>query len=156
MSFGRAGSASLASQLFGRNPTASLALLRASWPHAVGKEIARRTEILAVRGRTLLVRVPDPGWQKVLHRMEPEILARLRSLAAELAPMRLGFSQGPVAEKDEVRPPVRHASPRFDGEMPEALPEAVESAAILIDDADLRARFRSAAALYLETRKNHA
>jgi hypothetical protein len=149
MAFGRAGSASLASQLFGRDPAASLALLRASWPHAVGKEIARRTEILAVRGRTLLVRVPDAGWQKVLHRMEPEIIARLRSLAAEIAPMRLGFSQGPVAESEEVPRRAPHRVPR-------ALPAEVEAAATAIDDAELRARFLSAAALYLEMKNSHA
>ena len=140
MAFGRAGSPSLASQLFGRNPAASLALLRACWPHAVGKEIARRSEILAVRGRTLLVRVPDPGWQKVLHRMEPEILARLRSLAAEIAPMRLGFSQGPVADTAEVARPTPHVAPA-------SLPAEVEAAATAIGDDDLRARFLRAAAL---------
>jgi len=149
MAFGRAGSVSLASQLFGRDPAASLALLRACWPHAVGKEIARRTEILAVRGRTLLVRVPDPGWQKVLHRMEPAILAGLRSLAAELAPVRLGFSQGVVADTPAVARPTPHPAPG-------ALPAEVKAAATAIDDDELRARFLSAAALYLETRRHHA
>lgn len=149
MAFGRAAAPQMASQLFGRSPATSLALLRAAWPHAVGKEIARRTEILAMRGRTLLVRVPDPGWQKVLHRMEPEILGRMRRVAEDLAPLRLGFSQGPIVDSEAPSPtPPRTAPP--------PVPAEVAVAAAAIDDPELRARFLGAAALYLETKNNHA
>jgi Dna[CI] antecedent, DciA len=149
MPFGRAAAPSLASQLFGRQPAASLALLRAAWPHAVGKEIARRTEVLAIRGRTLLVRVPDAGWQKVLHRMERDILARMKQLAGDLGPMGLGFSLGPVADAAGAPPPARRSDP------PPA-PAEVEAAAAAIDDPELRASFLRAAALYLEAKSHHA
>lgn len=149
MALGRAAASQMASQLFGRTPATSLALLRAAWPHAVGKEIARRTEVLAMRGRTLLVRVPDAGWQKVLHRMEPEILGRMKRVAEDLAPLRLGFSQGPIVDSDP-RPPT---PPKTD---PSPVPAEIATAAAAIDDPELRARFLGAAALYLETKKHHA
>ncbi|PYQ22807.1 MAG: hypothetical protein DMF81_10980, partial [Acidobacteria bacterium] len=79
MAFNRA-STGLASRIF-RLPAARLALLKSAWPLAVGPELARRTEVLAVEGRTLRVRVPDTGWRKVLHRMQPQIVARLRGVA---------------------------------------------------------------------------
>jgi hypothetical protein len=149
MVLGPAAAPSLASRLFGRDPAASLALLRAAWPHAVGKEIARRTDVLAIRGRTLLVRVTDAGWQKVLHRMERDILARMKHLAGDLGPMSLGFSLGPVADSAEAPPP----APRHD---PPPVPAEVEAAAAAIDDTELRASFLRAAALYLETKSHHA
>ena len=149
MAFGRAAAPSLASQLFGRDPAASLALLRAAWPDAVGREIARRTEILAIRGRTLLVRVPDAGWQRVLHRMERDIVGRLRQLAGELAPVGLGFSLGPLVDTEEVPPAAARREPR-------PAPAEVEAAAGAIDDPELRERFVRAAALYLQGKRNHA
>ena len=149
MAFGRAASPQSAARIFGRSPEASLALVRAAWPHAVGREIARRTEVLALRGRTLLVRVADARWQKALHKMQRDILARLRDLAGELAPSGLGFSLGAVAgvpEADEAAP-AREPGP---------VPAEVEQAAGAIDDPELRAGFLRAAALYLETKSHHA
>ena len=70
-------------------------LLRAAWPGVVGPELARRTEVVSLDGTTLRVRVPDAGWQKVLHRMRGDILSRLFDVAGELAPRRLGFVEPP-------------------------------------------------------------
>ena len=47
-----------------------------------------------MEGGTLRVRVPDASWRKVLHRIQPQILARLRELAGDLAPRRMGFVDG--------------------------------------------------------------
>ena len=85
---------SLAARLFGASPARTLALLEAAWPLAVGPELARRTEVLGIEGGTLRVRVPDAGWRKVLHRMQPQILAHLREIAGDLAPKRMGFVDG--------------------------------------------------------------
>ena len=69
--------------------------------------------------------MPDARWRKVLHRMQREILARLRRVAGDLAPRRLGFVEGaggatrrpgagadraaggagPAAERSSARPP---------------------------------------------------
>ena len=85
---------SLAARLFGASPARTLALIEAAWPLAVGPELARRTEVLGIEGGTLRVRVPDAGWRKVLHRMQPQILAHLREIAGDLAPKRMGFVDG--------------------------------------------------------------
>src|SRR5262245_25582897 len=105
------GSGDLARQLFGRSPQHTLAVIRAAWPAAVGSELARRTEVLALDGRVLRVRVPDAGWRKVLHRMRREILSRLHQAVGSLAPAALGFHEGPIAARPEVerRPPVELA-----------------------------------------------
>src|SRR5712691_6320552 len=103
MSFDRAGQG-LASRIFGSEPARRLALIKSAWPFAVGPELARRTEVLALEGRTLRVRVPDAGWRKALHRMQPQIVARLRSVAGDLGPSRLGFSEGQVAAPVEAKP----------------------------------------------------
>ena len=88
---------SLAAQLFGASPARTLALLEAAWPLAVGPELARRTEVLGIERGTLRVRVPDAGWRKVLHRMQPQILSHLREIAGDLAPRRMGFVEGGLA-----------------------------------------------------------
>ena len=65
--------------------SARLALLRAAWTVAVGPELARRTEILAIEGSTLRVRVPDARWKSVLHKMQRDLVVRLRQIAGSLA-----------------------------------------------------------------------
>jgi hypothetical protein len=142
MTFDRAGHG-LAARLFQAGP-ARLALLKSAWPHAVGSELARRTEVLALEGRTLRVRVPDAGWRKVLHRMQPQIVRRLRDITGELGPSRLGFSEGQVATAPEEKPAPRAADR---GLAP--LDAEVAAAAATITDAELREVFTAAAARYL-------
>jgi hypothetical protein len=140
----RAGGATLAARLFGRGTPQALALMRAAWTFAVGADTARRTELLAIEGNTLRVRVPDARWRKVLHRMQPEILARLRQLAGDLAPRRLGFSEGPLTTQASPEP-LRVAPP---SPAPK-LPDAIAREAATIGDPETRARFERSAALYL-------
>jgi hypothetical protein len=140
------GARDLASQLFGGHPERQLALLRAAWPAAVGPELARRTEVLGLEGRTLRVKVPDAGWRKVLHRMHRDILSRLYRTAGDLAPARLAFQEAPFAPAP-ARTPERAAAP------PEvSLPAGLEQAAAAIEDDELRERFTRTAALYLQRR----
>ncbi len=118
-----------------------LTLLRALWPCAVGRDVARRSEVLGLENDVLRVRVPDARWRRALFRMQRDIVVRLRRSAPGLAPSRLGFVEGPVAEAPEPPP------------MPEQ-PPAMPSAAILasaeaIADPELRARFVATAARYL-------
>jgi Dna[CI] antecedent DciA-like protein len=150
MSFHAAGDVPSAERLFGQRPAATLALLRAAWPLAVGRELALRTEVLAVEGRALRVRVPDAQWRKVLHRMQREILSRLRAIAGDLAPARLGFSEGAVSDAsgaENARPP-QAVEPR-------PAPPGVAAEAAAISDPEIRELFLRTAALYLE-RRNHA
>ena len=60
-----------------------------------------------MEGGTLRVRVPDASWRKVLHRMQPQILGRLRELAGDLAPRRMGFVEGGI---DDHEPRFRRPS----------------------------------------------
>jgi hypothetical protein len=149
MAFGRAASPSMAGRVFGSAPGAHLALLRAAWPVVVGRETARRTEVVSVDRRTLNVRVADLGWQRVLHRMQRQILTGLAAVAGDLAPARLGFTIGAVSEERAGDPlPIPPA-----GHVAEP-PPAVARAAEAIEDLELRRRFLHSAALYLE--RKHA
>lgn len=142
MAFDRAGGG-LAASVFSSD-AARLALIKSAWPFAVGQELARRTEVLALEGGTLRVRVPDAGWRKVLHRMQPQIVDRLRTIAGERAPSRLGFSEGQVAAPAEQTP--AESAP---GAGPATLDPAVAAAAERIADAELRKAFLASAARYL-------
>jgi hypothetical protein len=147
MALGRAVDPSMAGRLFAKAPGAQLALLRAAWTSVVGSEIARRSEVVSVERQTLTVRVADARWQRVLHRMQHQILSRLTSIAGGMAPRRLGFTVGAITA---VSPPSTPVEPP-----PGAPPPGVEAAAEAIGDADLRERFLRSAALYLQ-RKHHA
>ncbi len=130
--------------------TGRLALLRASWRVAVGPEVARRTEILAVEGQTLRVRVPDKGWRRELHRMQGEILSRLREIAGGLAPRRLGFTEGPAVFLEPAAP--SDSPPVSEADRP--VPASLAGPASLIEDADLRAAFLRTATRYLRQRSD--
>lgn len=132
----------LAARLFGGRPDAALALLRAAWPAAVGAELARRTEVLALDRGVLRVRVPDMVWRRGLVRMRGDILARLRGIAGGVAPRALGFVEGPVPIAAESRGAVKQP-------LPVTAPPDVRAAAEAIPDPELRERFLAAAGRYL-------
>lgn len=152
---------SLAVRLFGGDPRARLALLRAAWPLAVGSELARRTEVLEAQAGTLRVRVPDAAWRKVLHAMQPRLRARLREVVGTLAPTRLSFQEAPLsgtpaaddsaASTNPAWPPT-HADTQA-GERD--APESVRLGAEAIADPDIRARFLRSAARALARAPHH-
>jgi hypothetical protein len=142
MALERVASPPLARRLFGGTAEGALALLRAAWPAAVGPDVARRTEVLALGSGVLRIRVPDARWRKELHRMQPEIMRRLRAAAGDLAPRQLGFIEMAAAEE-----PAREAEPASVPAPP--LAAAVVAGAAAIDDDELRARFLESAARYL-------
>jgi hypothetical protein len=131
-----------AARLFGAAPERRLALLRAAWPSAVGPELARRTELVALDREVLRVRVPDAPWQRILFRMRGQILGRLRSVAGDAAPRALGFVQGGTFAS--ATPPALPPAPPVESEPP----ASVTSAAQAIPDAELRALFLRSAGRY--------
>ena len=143
MSLARPAAVDLAVQLFGGSPERTLALMRAAWPLAVGPELARRTEVIAIEGTTLRVKVADATWRKALLKIRGPLHGRLRRVAGDLAPTRLAFCEGPVSRPPEPR--TRTAATR------PADPASAEltAAAAGIDDADVRARFLASATRYL-------
>ena len=147
MRFERASGPDLAARLFGRSAARRLELLRAAWPKAVGEDLARRTEVVAVEGTTLRIRVPDARWRGVLHRMQGDILARLREVAGTLAPRRLGFMEGvPAAAAPAARPSAAAAAATA---APAPCPPAIVHEAAAIADDEVRDRFVQTAARYL-------
>jgi len=170
---------SLAAQLFGASPARTLALLEAAWPLAVGPELARRTEVLGIERGTLRVRVPDAGWRKVLHRMQPQILSHLREIAGDLAPRRMGFVEGGLAVEppgqaqimsSPSNQPQSAAAPRSGGaarggfqggsslpsESVVSSPPEIRDIAATIDDTEIRARFLEVATRYLARSKGRS
>jgi hypothetical protein len=147
----RAVGAGLAARIFTRGSPPALALLKAAWPAAVGPELARRTEVLALERDFLRVRIPDARWRKVLHRMQPEILEHLRRVAGDLVPRRLGFNEGPPFQPEpEPEPSDRMRSSELPPPpAPAALPDGLAAAARRIGDAEIRALFERSAARYL-------
>jgi hypothetical protein len=168
---------SLAARLFGASPARTLALIEAAWPLAVGPELARRTEVLGIEGGTLRVRVPDAGWRKVLHRMQPQILGLLREIAGDLAPRRMGFvdggfqggspTPGVSGESATTDQPQSTAAPQSGGDARGGFqggprtpispgvsaPPEIKAVAAMIDDEDIRTRFTEVMTRYLERSK---
>ena len=140
----RAVERDVAEQLFGATPERRLLLLRAAWPRAVGPELARRTEVVALEGNALRIRVPDAGWRKGLLRMRHEILGRLRRIAGGLAPRALGFVE---ARPAPIPVPAEPSAP-VPSQPPPSAPALVAEAA-RIADPELRNRFLESAARYL-------
>lgn len=138
----KAISSDTAAELFGAERT--LPLLRAAWPLAVGARLAQRTEVVALEGRTLIIRVPDGRWRRILHRLRRELLQRLRQAAGARGPNALGFVEGASAQA----PPLEPAGPK--PALPvAAVPSEIESAAGQIADDEIRSLFLEAAGRYL-------
>ncbi len=133
----------LAGRLFGSSPERTLLLLRAAWPAAVGPELARRTEVVALDGGVLRIRVPDASWRRGLLRMRGEILGRLRGIAGAAAPRSLGFVEGALSIA-----PVEAALPTPAHAVAEA-PPLVAAASRAIPDRSIREGFLAAAGRYL-------
>jgi hypothetical protein len=81
--------------------------------------------------------------------MQRPILARLREIAGERAPARLGFAEG-LIPVDDPPPP---APPCLE---PDALPTEVTASAGAIADAEIRLAFERSAALSLARERRSA
>lgn len=70
-------------------------LVRAVWPAAVGKIVARRTQVDRLAGGTLWVAVEDESWQRQLVPLEGQIRKNLRELLGAPAVERIVFRACP-------------------------------------------------------------
>jgi hypothetical protein len=144
-----------AARLFGGRREHTLALLRAAWPAAVGLDLARRTEVVALDRGILRVKVPDTRWQRTLLRLRGTILGRLRAVAGDLAPRGLGFVTGTVEAPPEPAAAAEGTLPpnSLPADAPPAppplLPAGLVEAAGAIPDPELRAGFLAAASRYI-------
>ena len=119
------------------------------WPHVVGAGVARNSAPVGLRRDVLVVRVTDARWRRALHRMQRDIIVKMRDrIGPVLSPARLGFLEGQVAA-----PP---AEPPWQATPPADPPAAVAVAAEAIDDPELRAMFLRTAGRYLENSRARA
>jgi hypothetical protein len=139
----RSSPADLPSELFRATPARRLALLQAAWPAAVGPELARRSEVVALEGSRARIRVVDATWRRSLWRMRRDLLARLRRVAGVAAPHALSFVEGPVSVPPEPSRP--HTAVLEPGPLSPALAHATDR----IPDHAVREGFRETAARYL-------
>ncbi|MCG6927542.1 MAG: DUF721 domain-containing protein [Acidobacteria bacterium] len=139
----RSAAADLPAALFRETPARRLALLKAAWPAAVGPELARRSEVVALDGDLARIRVADAMWRRSLWRMRKDLIGRLRRVAGSAAPYALTFVEGPVAT------PVEATTPEIRVLEPAPLPPVVADAAELIPDDATRRRFQDAVGRYL-------
>jgi hypothetical protein len=150
MSVERAAHAGLAQRLFA-GPRA-VHLLRAAWPAAVGEELARRTEVLGIDGHVLRVRIPDGRFRRVVNRMRPEILARLRASVGPLAPAQLGLVEAAPGPAPEAKPVPARETPAPISAPPAEPSAALRESAARIADPEIRELFLACAARYLSRR----
>lgn len=139
----RSSAADLPAEIFRATPARRLALLKAAWPAAVGPELARRSEVVALDGDLARIRVADAMWRRSLWRMRKDLIGRLRRVAGSAAPYALTFVEGPVTAR--LEPPTSEI-PVLE---PAPLPPVVADAAELIPDDATRERFRNAVGRYL-------
>lgn len=73
-----------AARLIAKNKSSNLLsdeeIARAAWPTAVGKAIASHTSRIRLVRSTLVIEVQDAIWQKQLHALTSQIVARLRKV----------------------------------------------------------------------------
>lgn len=80
-------------------------LLRAAWPWAAGKVIARHSRVAAVEGNHLVVDVEDELWRTQLIPLEDQILRNLQEVPAARALSGIRFRVRPLR-----RPPAQACS----------------------------------------------
>jgi hypothetical protein len=125
----------------------ALPLVREAWSSAVGPDLAGRTQVVSFSAGTLVVRVPDGRWGRILHRMKRDILARLRETTGRIAPRELAFSFGSLTAQEAFAMPGAPPTPH----LPRAQAASAElvASAAQIDDAELREAFLRSAGRYL-------
>jgi hypothetical protein len=95
-------------------PAAGMAELVASWPGAVGEQIAAQAWPARIaRDRTLHVAVSSSVWAFELTQLEGEIRTRLEEALGENAPARLRFTVGHIPETgSDPEPDAKKRAPR--------------------------------------------
>lgn len=101
------------------------------WPEIAGDQIARRTEIAALKFHTAIVKVSNPMWIQELNLLKPEILSRLRDVMGNDSVRDIRFVRGTLSWRSIPKPrlirrPIRRSIPLPDLKDP-ALREAFAS-----------------------------
>ncbi|MBI1955260.1 MAG: DUF721 domain-containing protein, partial [Acidobacteria bacterium] len=116
--------------------------LRLLWPLAVGARLAANTRLRAVRGKTLLVAVPDRTWKESLRPLEKLILETVNRFWKKPAWEAIEFRESP---RSFPSPPAKAPPPR----VAKARHTPTEQFAVdMIADTELRKRFLESARKY--------
>ena len=112
----------------------------AAWKYAVGETLNRNALPLKLQNQTLLIIVADNIWKKQLEQMRASLLFQLNSVLGQRLVRSLEFRidpkpLAPTPEKDSTRNKYTD----------EQVPLELLSAAVAIEDADLRRAFLGAA-----------
>jgi predicted nucleic acid-binding Zn ribbon protein len=75
-------------------PKTRLAAVQASWPDAVGEQVAEVAQPVSERAGTVVVQCSDAVWAQELDLMQEQLLQRLREHLGEDAPRNLRFRAG--------------------------------------------------------------
>ena len=70
------------------------------WPEIAGDQIARRTEIAALKFHTAIVKVSNPMWIQELNLMRPQILSRVNASMRNDAVREIRFVQGRLSRRE--------------------------------------------------------
>jgi len=75
-------------------PQTGLGAIQAAWAEAVGQRVAAIASPVSERAGTLTIEVSDSVWAQELDLMQDTLLARLRDVLGESAPLALKFRLG--------------------------------------------------------------
>jgi hypothetical protein len=128
----------------GHDGGAAEAMVFAAWKQCAGDLITERTEPLEFFENRLVVAVRDATWRLHLEDLAPQMLAKLNSSLEQGTVKFIEFRIDPSAFAK------RDAEARTEKNVPQEVPDSLKNAAEAIADDDLRERFLSAAAVYLE------
>jgi predicted nucleic acid-binding Zn ribbon protein len=88
-------------------------IVRAVWPTAVGKTIADHTSRLKLVRKNLVVEVEDATWQRQLHGLSRQIVARIQKLTGSDAVQEIEFRIG-IPRREPQRAETREPADRTD------------------------------------------
>ena len=126
----------------------SVALVEKRWAQVVGNELARRAKPEALSQGVLTVRVTDPVWGKMIHRLQGRIVPALNRAIGTNLVRRINFTK----RSRLLHPPPVAPLPPAESE-PLVPPARITEAAESIADPELRELVVRSAAHYLKARE---
>lgn len=129
-------------QAAGDSPEVLEAACIAAWKHAAGDGLRDHAVPLRLNGKTLVVVVADPTWQKQLQSLSSQLLFRLNTILGQPLVAFIDFRVNPNAIATARGPQAKRTGRKLD---PETVPVELVTAAASIGDKDLRRAFLGAA-----------
>ena len=116
--------------------------VKIAWTQVAGPGLRQQVVPFRVYRKTLIVAVADAIWQKQLHHMSGEFVARINRLLGSEIINSIEFRIDPIT----IKPSRTDPEPSGKSRAPQAIPSEIIKAAGSINDSDLREHFVRAAA----------